>query len=86
FPFAALNYLLSTAMTAANNEKTLAWVLGFAALLNVVLNLILIPEYSLYGAAAATITTEAVILIILTIRFLRDERPDSIAAETNRKR
>lgn len=86
FPFAALNYLLSTAMTAANNEKTLAWVLGFAALLNVVLNLILIPEYSLYGAAAATITTEAVILIILTIRFLRDERPDSIAAETNLKR
>ena len=43
----------------------------FGALLNITLNLILIPIYSLVGAAIATIITEALMLILahLKIKF-----------------
>ncbi|RPK15249.1 oligosaccharide flippase family protein [Priestia endophytica] len=51
-----------------NKEYTLPIVLG--AILNFILNLVLIPEYKATGAATATLITELIILII-QIYFLR---------------
>lgn len=74
FPIAALNYLFSTALTAADDEKILAWILAGAAALNIALNFVLIPHYSLNGAAAATLVTELSIAISLAFRFKNRER------------
>ena len=38
--------------------------MGIAAALNIVLNLMLIPSYSYYGAAVATLISEFVVLIL----------------------
>lgn len=50
-------------LVAAGKQRVYPWV-GLAGLsLNVVLNLVLIPRYSIHGAAVATIVTEAVLLV-----------------------
>jgi len=69
FPFASVNYLLSTALTATDDQKALAWMLGIAALLNIALNSFLIPMYSLYGACVATLVTEAGITAVMFVRY-----------------
>jgi O-antigen/teichoic acid export membrane protein len=53
-----INYLLLSILNTQNKEKIVLKITGSAALLNIILNLILIPKYSLYGAAAATALTE----------------------------
>jgi O-antigen/teichoic acid export membrane protein len=40
------------------------WYHGFTALLNILLNILLIPKYSFYGAAASTVISEIFLLII----------------------
>jgi O-antigen/teichoic acid export membrane protein len=52
---------LSVAILAAQRQtRVLAWTVGGVMLLNIVLNLIVIPRFSLTGAAAVTTITEAV--------------------------
>ena len=53
-------------MIASNQQKKIFFITFFGALINIVLNLILIPKYSLYGAAVATVITY---ILILTIYF-----------------
>jgi len=48
----------STLLNSANMQRIVAIGTGFGALLNVFLNYILIPHYSLFGAAWATVITE----------------------------
>ena len=71
FPFASVNYLLSTALTATDDQKALAWMLGAAAVFNIALNGVLIPLYSFYGACAATLLTEAGLTGAMSLRYLR---------------
>ena len=66
FPLSATNFLLSTTLTAADKQKSMAIILGIAAVLNIVLNLWSIPVYGATGAAYATIATQ----IIVSISFL----------------
>ncbi|HEY0088282.1 MAG TPA: flippase [Candidatus Lokiarchaeia archaeon] len=54
-----INYLLIT----AGKQKEFSYITGSTALLNVVLNSILIPRYSLYGAAVATIISYIFLLL-----------------------
>lgn len=51
-------------LVAVNEQNKLATVAGIGALLNIVLNVILIPKYSLVGSSVATIITEFFILLI----------------------
>jgi len=52
------NYIL----IAANQQKKLFWAILSGAIINVILNLILIPRFSLYGASVATLFTWLVLL------------------------
>jgi len=51
-------------LISANKQKNLAIIAGGGAFLNIILNLFLIPNFSLVGAAIATIITETFILVI----------------------
>jgi O-antigen/teichoic acid export membrane protein len=48
-------------------DKTIIYtkIVGISLIINIILNLILIPKYSLYGASFATLITEAFACIIL---------------------
>jgi len=60
-------------LISANKQKNLAIIAGGGAFLNIMLNLFLIPKYSLVGAAIATIITEAIILLLyLYLTFVND--------------
>ena len=50
------------AMIVFNRQRTLFWSLLSGAVVNVVLNVALIPSYGLYGAAWATVATHGVLL------------------------
>lgn len=70
-PLMGVNFLLGITLSAADDQRMLAWMTGLAALLNILLNALLIPSYSLYGAAAATLATEAFITVLFGFRYLR---------------
>jgi O-antigen/teichoic acid export membrane protein len=53
---------VNTALRSSNRQKTLAWIAGTAALINILLNLLLIPQMSYVGAGIATIITEFFVL------------------------
>jgi len=60
-------------LLAANQEKIFFWVTASAAVLNIVLNFLLIPRFSLYGAAVATTITYLLIFFLflkLTTKFV----------------
>jgi len=59
---------LQQALIVSNQQKKLFWTTLSGAIINVILNLILIPKYSLYGAAVATVITQLLIFFLL-IRF-----------------
>jgi len=61
------NYILSQSVIAFNLEWYYAFSVIFAAVLNVVLNILWIPEYGTFGAAVATIVTEGVLCLSLII-------------------
>ncbi|MFH1401627.1 MAG: oligosaccharide flippase family protein [Parcubacteria group bacterium] len=52
-------------LVASNQQKKVFWITLMGALTNIVLNLILIPRYSLYGAAVATVITYFLMLFLL---------------------
>ena len=53
-----INYILGMIMIAIHKEKEGVYMLFANAIINILLNLILIPKFSLYGAAVATVLTE----------------------------
>jgi len=56
---------LSQALVVSNQQKNLFWITLSGAIVNVILNLILIPKYSLYGAAATTVVTLLLVFFLL---------------------
>jgi O-antigen/teichoic acid export membrane protein len=63
--FAFQSMLLSQVLKASEHETALARVLVSAVLLNVVLNMLLIPSYGFSGAAFATLVTEVAYYLLL---------------------
>ncbi len=55
------------AMIVLNQQAKTFWITIAGAIANVILNLILIPKYSLYGAATATVITNFLVLFIIII-------------------
>ncbi|KKQ40678.1 MAG: Membrane protein involved in the export of O-antigen and teichoic acid [Candidatus Magasanikbacteria bacterium GW2011_GWA2_37_8] len=61
----SLSILFSNLLIIQNKEKTTLKLVIISCVVNVVLNLILIPKYSLYGAAWATVIAEMFYLFLL---------------------
>lgn len=53
------------ALIVLNQQEKTFWITVSGAAINIVLNLILIPKYSLYGAAAATLATHLFVLFVI---------------------
>ncbi len=65
-------YPLSQVLVVSNQQKKSFWAIFLGAIINIILNLILIPKFSLYGAAIATLATNLIILFLLlsfTLKF-----------------
>jgi O-antigen/teichoic acid export membrane protein len=58
-----LTYPHISVLIASGRQKLFAWIAGVSGLFNLLLNLWLIPEYSIEGAAWATVVTEALVLL-----------------------
>ena len=65
---AFLSSPFSQILVVTNQQKKLFFVTLAGAVINVILNLILIPRYSLYGAALTTVAT-SVLIFFLLFRF-----------------
>jgi O-antigen/teichoic acid export membrane protein len=74
FLFVSASYLYGTLLTANNNLRQLNWLAASTVLLNVSLNLILIPRYQARGAALASLVSQgfyALIQMVMAVRLLR---------------
>lgn len=60
-----VNYIIGYLLNSIDKQKLFTFTAGFGALLNVALNLILIPMYSYIGAAVATVATELLNFVFL---------------------
>lgn len=69
-PFMGVNGLLCMVLTAQDDQRILAIGFGIAALVNVGMNLTLIPAVGSMGAAIATLVTEALVTLGLVARYL----------------
>ena len=63
--------ILGTTVRAVDKQIVSAWVTGIGAALNVGLNLVFIPRYSLLGAAWTTVFTELFVVVIYAILVWR---------------
>ena len=66
--------ITSGLISSINRQKLVTVVAGFGAVINICLNFILIPRFSLNGAAFATVITELLMFLIyfiMTVRFLK---------------
>ena len=68
-------YLAAYVLISQDRQGTLAWVYGGAALVNIGLNAVLIPEYSLDGPAFATSLCELITAVVMTTLALRVSGP-----------
>jgi O-antigen/teichoic acid export membrane protein len=59
FVFISISYIYGTLLTANRNLKQLNLLAGITVVLNIGLNLLLIPVYKAYGAAIASISSQA---------------------------
>lgn len=59
-----VNFFLGSVGIAVGREKFIASITGLTALINIVLNLLLIPPFSYIGASLATVLTELIILLL----------------------
>jgi O-antigen/teichoic acid export membrane protein len=76
FSFVAIssNYIFGTLLTANNNLRHLNWIALCGLLLNVVLNLLLIPRLYAIGSAYASLTTQgitAILQVFFAFKLLR---------------
>lgn len=63
--------ILGTTIRAIDKQVVSAWVTGIGAALNIVLNVIFIPRYSLLGAAWTTVFTELFVIITYAVLIWR---------------
>lgn len=68
--FVSLSLIFTSIIDAKNQQKINVLVMSLALLFNVILNIILIPKYSHYGAAFATFISSALLFLLLFIFVL----------------
>ena len=64
-----MNFLLSNILITSGREKLNAWNLVIATVLNILLNLALIPEYGAEGAAWATVFCEGGLVVAMILQI-----------------
>jgi O-antigen/teichoic acid export membrane protein len=64
-PIIFLTYLFGTLLGAINKQRFVAIVTGTSAVLNIILNILLIPKFSYFGASFATVITEIAVFILM---------------------
>ncbi len=62
------------ALIVSNQQKKFFWITMSGAAINVILNFILIPKFSLYGAAFTTVVT-VLFILFLFIKFTSESTP-----------
>lgn len=67
--FAFYSYIFMYVFNSMDKPLYYTYTVGFCLMLNIVLNLLLIPTWSYIGASIATVSTEFVALIILAIIY-----------------
>jgi len=69
--FCFQNTIFNAFFNSSHNEKKLVIPAIFGTIVNIILNLLLIPHYGLYGASLTTAFTEFIVFVILLILFFR---------------
>jgi O-antigen/teichoic acid export membrane protein len=77
-PLRMLGNTLGTAITSVNRQGQRAFIVGVAAALNVGLNLILIPIWSIMGAVVATLVTESWVFLAYAVLLRRVLGPSGL--------
>ena len=72
-----LNFLLSNLLISSGRETINTWNLVGATVLNIILNLTLIPQYGAIGAAWSTLFCEAVLVLALGIEVRKSVNSNS---------
>lgn len=74
FLFVSTSYIYGTLLTANNNLRQLNIVAASTVVINITLNLILIPRYQAYGAAISSLISQgyyALLQIVLSMRLVK---------------
>ncbi len=66
-----LGVLFSNQIISLAKQKTLLYIYGIGALINLIANYIFIPKYSYYGAAGTTLFTELIVTCLMLITLYR---------------
>lgn len=66
-PFASLSALLYKVLIIINKQKTYLFVSIFGAIINIAFNTLLIPSFSIFGAAVSSVMTQVVLFSIYTV-------------------
>lgn len=69
--FISLSIIMGYFIAAAEDQKIFAWISGVGAAFNLLLNFILIPRYSLYGAGIATLLTYVLLVAAMYVIIRR---------------
>lgn len=69
FPLTCFRVLIYAALLALHEQRFIAAVLGGGVLLNIALNIILLPILGIYGAAVATICSEFALMATYAFRY-----------------
>ena len=80
-PLRILGNTLGTAITSVDRQAQRAFIVGVAAALNVGLNLILIPMWSILGAVVATLVTESWVFLAYAVLLRRVLGPSHLLSE-----
>jgi O-antigen/teichoic acid export membrane protein len=60
----SINYIFGTLLTANGSLKQLNYVAGSLAIINIVLNLILVPAHKALGAAMSSLITQSIAVVL----------------------
>jgi O-antigen/teichoic acid export membrane protein len=69
--FVFLNGVFGVYLASIHRQGIAAITLGSAIVINIILNLLLIPEFSYVGAAISTLTTQAIISVVMVTYISR---------------
>lgn len=64
FVFVSLTYVFGTLLTANGNLRELNFMAGAGMMMNIALNLVLIPEYKAVGSAVSSLATQSIMALI----------------------
>ena len=69
--FIFLTFIMGNLISAADNQRVFAKIAGLGALFNILLNFILIPRFSLYGAAFSTLLTYFLMFLFMYFYIMK---------------